>query len=181
MKSFTSVSPYEFVGNPMKMIGKDWMLVSAAKDTGSDTFGKDYNTMTASWGGVGVLWNRPVAFVFVRPERHTFLFTEESPYLTLSFFGGEMREELAFCGRNSGRDVDKAEKCGLAPLFSSDENGRSVFFSEAKVVLKTRKLYGKELDMGAFADDAPLEFYRTDGVHKMYVCEITEVLVKAEE
>jgi len=178
MNSFTNISPYELAGNPMKMIGKDWMLVSAAKNTDGDSFGKDYNTMTASWGGVGVLWNKPVAFVFVRPERHTYLFTEDSPYMTLSFFGGEMRDALTFCGRNSGRDTDKAAECSLTPVFEQGENGRSVYFQEAKCVLKLRRIYADSIEPSAFVDQAPLEFYRTDGFHKMYVCEITDVLVK---
>ena len=27
--------------------------------------------MTASWGGMGILWNKPVVFVFIRPQRFT--------------------------------------------------------------------------------------------------------------
>ena len=54
---YLSVSPYE-LGNACRMIGKDWMLVCAGD-----------NAMTASWGGMGVLWNKPVAFVFIRPQR----------------------------------------------------------------------------------------------------------------
>ena len=178
MNNFKSISPYELAENPFHIIGMDWMLVSAAKNTDGDKFGTDYNTMTASWGGVGVLWNRPVAFVFVRPERHTFLFTEDSPFMTLSFFGGEMRSELTFCGRNSGRDTDKAAHCSLTPVFTGENEGRSVYFDEAKLVIKARKLYADSITPDAFIDKAPLDFYRTDGLHKMYVCEITEVLVR---
>jgi flavin reductase (DIM6/NTAB) family NADH-FMN oxidoreductase RutF len=36
----------------------------------------EINTMTVSWGGAGILWGKQVAFVFVRPQRHTFSFTE---------------------------------------------------------------------------------------------------------
>lgn len=178
MSSFRQISPYELTENPMKMIGKDWMLVSAADGTDGTCFGKNYNTMTASWGGVGVLWGKPVAYVFIRPERNTYLFTEESEYMTLSFFGGERRDDLTFCGRNSGRDVDKAAKCGLTPVFEEDEGGRSVYFEEASCVMKLRRLYGDSIKPERFYDEAPLDFYRTDGLHKMYVCEICEVLVK---
>ena len=34
--------------NPFKLIGKDWALVTAGSK-------QKYNTMTVSWGGVGVL------------------------------------------------------------------------------------------------------------------------------
>jgi flavin reductase (DIM6/NTAB) family NADH-FMN oxidoreductase RutF len=178
MNSFKEILPYELTSNPFTMIGKDWMLVSAADSTDKALFGKNYNTMTASWGGVGVLWNKPVAFVFIRPERNTYLFTEDSEHMTLSFFGGEMRDALTFCGRNSGRDVDKAEKCGLTPVFEAEAHGRSVYFEEASCVLKVRRLYGDSIKTDKFYDEAPLDFYRTDGLHKMYVCEIEKVLVK---
>ena len=49
---------------PFEKIGSEWMLISAAKD------GKA-NTMTASWGGIGVLWGKNVATVYIRPQRHT--------------------------------------------------------------------------------------------------------------
>ena len=45
-------------------------------------------------------------------------------------------------------------------------------------MLKLRRIYGDSIDPAAFTDEAPLDFYRTDGLHKMYVCEITEVLVR---
>ena len=48
------IKPEELTKNPFHMIGKEWMLVTAEKD------GK-VNTMTASWGGVGIMWGKPVA------------------------------------------------------------------------------------------------------------------------
>ncbi len=55
----------ELSENFFEAIGKEWMLVTAGNKDG-------FNTMTASWGGIGWLWNKPVAFVFVRPERYTY-------------------------------------------------------------------------------------------------------------
>ena len=46
--------------NAFDLIGKGGMLVTAGNK-------EKLNTMTASWGGIGWLWNRPVAFVFIRP------------------------------------------------------------------------------------------------------------------
>ena len=60
--SFEKIRPEDIDGNVFKMIGDDWMLVTAETEKG-------VNTMTASWGGMGVLWNKPVAFVFIRPQR----------------------------------------------------------------------------------------------------------------
>ena len=64
MNGYKKIAPEAVSGNTFNMIGREWMLVTA-----TDSEGK-VNTMTASWGGVGVLWNRDVAFVFVRPQRY---------------------------------------------------------------------------------------------------------------
>lgn len=91
--------------NFFEAIGKEWMLVTAGTK-------EKFNTMTASWGGIGWLWNKPVAFVFVRPERYTYEFIEKSDYLTLSFLGEANKKIHAVCGSKSGRDTDKVKATG---------------------------------------------------------------------
>ena len=166
--SFIEIKPEELSGNSFKMIGSDWMLVSAAD-------GEKFNTMTASWGGVGVLWNKSVAFVFIRPQRYTYEFTEKSDRLTLSFFGGEMRDALTFCGRNSGRDCDKMEKTGLTPMWVGDG---APSFEEAKVILNCKKIYADDIKESAMIDPSIMKNYAANDFHRMYVCEIEQVLVK---
>jgi len=97
--------------NFFEVIGKEWMLVTAGN--------KDhFNTMTASWGGIGFLWNKPVVYVFIRPERYTFEFIEKSEYFTLSFLGEENRAIHKICGSKSGREVDKVKETGLKPVIT---------------------------------------------------------------
>lgn len=177
MAEFKKISPFELNANTFELIGKDWMLVSSANAEG-ECGGKDYNTMTASWGGMGILWKKPVVFVFIRPQRHTFGFAEENDRMTLSFFDEEYRSALSFCGKESGREYDKAKECGLTPVFDESESGRAVWFDEAKLVIKVKKLYADWIKESAFTDKSPLETYKAGDFHKMYVCEIEEVLVK---
>ena len=167
MKNRKAITPDALTGNIFEMIGKDWMLVTAAN-------GDTYNTMTASWGGMGVLWNRPVCFVFIRPQRYTHEFTEQSDRLTLSFFGGEYKKELGYCGRTSGRDADKARECGFDVI---REDGY-VYFDQAKVVVRARKLYRDELRENGFVDRDLLSNYSAGDYHTVYVCEIEQVLVE---
>ena len=68
----------EFKENIFETIGKEWMLVTGGTK-------EDFNMMTASWGGIGWLWNKPVAFIFVRPERYTYEFLKKNRKLSLSF------------------------------------------------------------------------------------------------
>lgn len=179
MSEFKKIRPEELSGNPFSLIGRDWMLVTAANPGEGLGGGVDYNTMTASWGGMGVLWNKPVAFVFVRPQRHTYGFIEANERLTLSFFGPGYREALNFCGSKSGRDYDKAKECGLTPVSDTNGRGRAVWFDEASLVLVTRKLYAKPFDPAAFLDGDARGMYPNDDFHTVYVCEIEEVLEKA--
>ena len=67
------IDPARLAENFIELIGREWMLVTASSP-------EKFNTMTASWGGAGFLWNRPVAFVFVRPERYTYEFMDILSY-----------------------------------------------------------------------------------------------------
>ena len=87
--------------NFFEAIGKEWMLVTSGSK-------EKFNTMTASWGGIGFLWNKAVAFIFIRPERYTYEFIEKNDMLTLSFLGSGNRSIYNICGSKSGRDTDKS-------------------------------------------------------------------------
>lgn len=178
MSDFTHISPNEITDNAFKLIGKDWMLVTSADESDTLDCGKTYNTMTASWGGVGFMWNKPVAFIFIRPQRHTFSFIERNSRLTLSFFDETYRPALSYCGNFSGRDVDKAAKCGLTPVSDNTDSGAAVWFDEARLVMKVKKLYAEVLTEDSFIDRSCLVNYKAGDFHKMYVCEIEDVLVK---
>ena len=73
MNEFIAISPYEMEGNPFHMIDKQWMLITAGNEQAA-------NTMTASWGGLGILWHKPVSFAFIRPTRYTYEFTERATF-----------------------------------------------------------------------------------------------------
>jgi conserved protein/domain typically associated with flavoprotein oxygenases, DIM6/NTAB family len=161
-------TPEEIQGNVFSMIGSDWMLVTAQN-------GEKYNTMTASWGGMGVLWGKPVAFIFIRPQRYTYTFLENTDRFTLSFFGGACRDALALCGRVSGRDTDKIREAGLVP-FSTNDGYMS--FREASVILECRKLYADFIKEENMLDTSLMEHYKAGDFHKMYIAEITRGLIQ---
>lgn len=166
------ISPYELDGNVFKMLDSDWMLVTA-----SDKSGEKVNTMTASWGGMGVLWGKKVAFVFIRPQRYTFEFIEQNDRLTLSFFGGEKREALTLCGRKSGRDCDKIKEAGLETV----RLGEGLYsFTDAKVVLSCRKIYTDFIKEENMLDESIMKNYANGDFHKVFVCEIEKIIVKED-
>lgn len=167
MNTFSSVDPKTLTDNPFSLIGDDWMLITAENDT-------QCNTMTASWGGVGVLWNLPVAFSFVRPQRHTYQFIEQSDTYSLSFLTEEYRPALRYCGSHSGRDGDKFAAAGLSVFH---ENGTPCI-EQARLILICRKLHIVDFAPEQFVDPALLTHYKANDFHRQYVGEIVQVLKK---
>ncbi|MFC1553331.1 flavin reductase [candidate division KSB1 bacterium] len=167
---FKEVDPLNIKDNPFKLIGLDWMLI-----TGGDI--SDYNTMTASWGGLGYLWEKNVAYCFIRPQRYTFGFIEKSNYYTFSFFEDKHRNVLNYCGNHSGRDIDKTEKTGVIPV---EGPNNTVYFEEARLVLVIKKLYGQDLKRENFHIKDPVEeFYPPEeDVHKMFIGEVETCLLR---
>lgn len=147
--------------NPFKSVGKDWFLITAKNKNG-------FNTMTASWGALGVMWHKNVVTIVVRPQRKTLEFLNDSEYFTISFFDEKHREILKYCGSNSGRDVDKIKMTGLSPVDLDD----TVTFEEAKKVLVCKKLYAQKIDPECFIDKDLLSNYANDDYHIAFVGEI---------
>lgn len=167
MADFIKIDPEQITDNPFKLIGKDWGLVTAGDED-------KFNTMTISWGGVGILWGKPVAYTFIRPQRYTYEFLEDKDYFTLSFYGEEYRKALSFCGSKSGRDFDKPAETGLTPAFTEDG---VPYFEQARLVLVCKKLYAQDFNKeSVIDDDTVLKNYNGDDWHRMYVSEIVEVL-----
>lgn len=162
---FVEIRPEELEENVFKLIGHDWMLITAGTRN-------HYNTMTASWGGLGVLWDKPVCFCFIRPSRYTFEFMEKYNMFTLSYFDESYRNVLEYCGSQSGRHVNKVERCGLTPV---EAHNRSVYFQEARLVIECRKLYFQDLNPSAFLAETLAAIYPQQDYHRMYVGEIERV------
>jgi len=125
--NFKKISPDEIQGNIIKMISSDWMLITAGGE-------KKFNGMTAAWGGIGN-WSKPVAFILVRNDRHTYKFLEQEEYFTLSFFDEKYRPALKLFGTKSGRDIDKAKEAGLTGISTTP----GIAYAEAKLIIVCKK------------------------------------------
>jgi flavin reductase (DIM6/NTAB) family NADH-FMN oxidoreductase RutF len=149
--------------NFFKAIGQDWMLITAGTLA-------HYNTMTASWGTLGVLWNKPIAICFIRPHRYTFQFAEKHNFFTLSFLEDKYRSILDFCGNHSGRDVDKALRTGLKPMELSSER---ISFEQALLIFECRKIYADNIKPESFLDrDLIGKNYPGKDFHRFFIGEI---------
>ncbi|MBO5460507.1 MAG: flavin reductase [Ruminococcus sp.] len=169
--AFKEIAIEELGINPFTKIGKEWLLITAGDENG-------HNTMTASWGGLGIMWGKNVATIYIRPQRYTKEFVDNNDRLTLTFYDEEYRKALSFCGTKSGRDHDKDKEAGLTPYYVDGITA----YEEANMVLVCRKQYHQEMRPECFdvvENDA--KWYPAKDYHTMYIVEIEKVLVKDSE
>ncbi len=162
--SFKEVNLTDLQLNPWQAIGNDWLLVTAGDAAESSRA----NTMTASWGGMGVLWHENVAFIFIRPQRYTKEFIDAQPRLSLSFFDGR-KKEMGLLGSVSGRERDKIAESGLHLTMLDGVPT----FEEARLVLVGQKLYADELKPEKFiVPEYDAKNYVAKDYHTVYVLKI---------
>ena len=169
--AFKEIKPEELTWNPFTQIGKGWFLVTAGDE-------KKSNTMTVSWGGLGVWWGKDAATIYIRQNRCTKEFIDSAETFTISALPEEYKKEMGYMGSHSGHDGDKWEAAGLHPCAVDG----TAAVAEANVILVCRKMLAAKLDNTTFIDGA-MEKRWYDGseagnFHTMYIGEIVKVLVK---
>lgn len=164
---FKQVDPKTLDLNVFSAVDDQWMLITAGT-------AQRCSTMTASWGGLGILWNRPMATIYIRPQRYTREFVDGNEYFTLTFFSEQWRKALSFCGTKSGRNVDKVKECGFTV---AEAQCGAPYFQEAELVLVCRKRMTMPMDPAAMPDEVKQTLYKGD-YHNIYWGEIVEVLRK---
>lgn len=155
----------EFTTDILSVFDKKWALLTAGD---SDKF----NTMTISWGGLGTIWGKPVATVYVRTSRYTHDFMDANDFFTVSFYPEEFKQILGVLGSKSGRDMDKMKGSGLTPV----QTGESMSFKEAEITLICRKLFRQQLDVESIPEDVAKAMYEGQAPHDMYIGEIVEII-----
>ena len=154
--------------NPFDKIGKEWMLITAGDE-------EKINTMTASWGAMGVVWGANTVTVYIRQSRYTKEFVDKNDTFTISVLGEEYRKALNLCGSVSGRDRDKIKESGLTPLFLDGAPA----FEEADMVMVCKKMYEDIIDVDRFIEVENKEkWYGDNDYHTMYIAKIEKVYVK---
>lgn len=155
--------------NFFKVLDDDWMLITAGNS-------EKFNMMTASWGTMGILWNKPVAICFIRPHRYTFQFAEQSDYYTLSFFDPSDRRILNICGNKSGRDIDKVRETGLVPMITRSGN---IGYEQARMVMECRILYADYFEENHFIiEEVAKRNYPSKDFHRFYIGEIMNCYIR---
>lgn len=164
---FKEIKLTELTINPFTKIGNEWMLITA----GSEKTG--VNTMTASWGQMGILWEEPVINIYIRPTRYTKKFVDEEKEFSLSFFEG-YKKELGFLGTVSGKERNKIEEAKFNTIFLDDVPT----FEEAKLIFIVEKIYEETIKPELFKDKKLDKFYPLKDYHTLYIARIKKIYIK---
>ena len=168
---FRTIQPKELDTNLFRMIDDEWLLICCY----DEEKGRE-NMMTASWGGMGILWNKEVCFLFVRPQRYTHDLLEKQNRFSVCVLPEKYKSAHKVCGSQSGRDVDKIMLTGL---HETDCDGVKAV-AESKFVFVVRQLYRDDLVKTGFKEDVLLKHYPTNDFHTVYVCEIEKIFQKKD-
>lgn len=154
--------------NPFTKISKDWALVTAGTKA-------KCNTMTVSWGGMGVLWGKNVAYIFIRDSRYTKEFIDQGEFFSVAFLDESYRNALKYCGAQSGRNEDKWKAANLTPAFRHS----IPYPDEANLVIICKKMAAVPISEDTFVDPEIMKkWYPDNDMHTMYVGEIIDVMAR---
>jgi len=159
----------QLVTQPYSLWKKRWLLLCCG-----DYAKSDFNMMTVAWGGLGCMWDKPLAITVVRHSRYTHQFMERFHTFTLSVFPEDLKDKLTFLGTKSGRDTDKITQCGLTPIKSQLVAAPS--FAEAEMIIECRKMYWEDMNPSHFIDVDIWEKYPDRDFHRTYFGDILAVM-----
>lgn len=168
MEGFRQITPDKIPGNIIKLLG-DWTLITSGT-------ADQMNVMTASWGGLGTFWEKPVSFCFLNPSRYSVQTMDKGETYTISFYTEAYKDALRYCGSVSGRTTDKIKGSGLTPI--KTPSGATAF-AEAWMIFECKKIVVQPITPEAVVDKSlPNKDWSKSGYHKMYIGEILNVWIK---
>ena len=95
----------DYAGTILNAIKKGVLLTVKA--------GNKVNSMTISWGTLGIEWAVPIFTAFVREHRYTREILDQADSFTINIpLEGANRKILGYMGTKSGRDTDKIKDMG---------------------------------------------------------------------
>lgn len=116
------------------------------------------NSMTISWGTLGIEWNKIIFTTFVRENRFTKMQLDKTGEFTVNIPYGEFDKKiLSFCGTKSGYDIDKINELNLTLVDSDCISTPGI--KELPLTLECRVIYKQEQDKNQIEKDNIDRFY----------------------
>lgn len=165
-----SVDPKDFTTQPVDLFDNRWMALTVGNQTSA-------NSMTISWGSLGVLWNKPIVIVYVSEDRFTKHLMDGNEYFTVTGFpqSEECRAALGYLGSASGRNEDKMAGSGLTVKYTELGNP---YFDEGNIAIECKKIYSDAFKMDLLPAEEREGRYSRMGIHTFYIGEIVNIWEK---
>jgi len=138
---FKQIPPEEIHDNVFTLVGKDFTVITAGNED-------HYNSMTASGGGLGLLFMIPSAWCILRADRYTLELIQKHQTYTMSYFPNQYKKQILYLGSESGRDSEKMKKVELTSVQTPSGD---MSFKEARLVL--------ECELTALTTASPDDFF----------------------
>ena len=170
-QKYQSVQPKDFDENIFSLVGDDWTVITA---------GEDPNSMVASWGGLGIMFNKPVTWCFLRANRYTLEKIRETGTYTFCYFPTQYKGDILKFGSVSGRNTDKMSQTKLTPM----ETPHGVpAYEEAQVIIECKLIAAPTVSKDEFYTEEGKEFLQggydeAKDWHKLVYGEITNIYIK---
>ena len=158
------IGTFEAFTETMEKMRKEGILLVA---------GVPPNPMTIGWGTLGYIWSRPVFQILVRPTRYTFELIESVKDFTVNVLPDKFKKQVAICGAESGRDIDKVAKCNFSMKHGECSNA---FYIEQSIIhYECRIIHKNEVDPSTLEPSLIDTYYPLHDFHSVYYGEILGV------
>lgn len=169
--AYEAVSPEEFNENIFKLVGKDFTVITA---------GEKPNSMVASWGGIGIMFNKPVTWNFLRANRYTLEKMRETGTFTMCWFTDQYKGDIMQFGTKSGRNTDKMAQTKLTPMATPDGYPA---YAEAKIIIECKLIAASTVSKDEFYTEEAKTFLQegyddAKDWHKLVYGEITNIYIR---
>jgi len=153
------------------LISKDCAVITAGTP-------ERYNSMVAGWGGWGVLFSKPSAFLMLRSNRYTLELMRKEQRYTMTFFDDTYKDDFMLFGQSSGRDGD--DKMRNTRLTAVQTPSGNMTFKEAKLIIECKLVQITTVSPNDFFTEESKTFIdkayaETHDYHKLVFGEITNV------
>lgn len=147
------IQVFDYTNEIMKALKTGVLLTTKTDDK--------VNSMTISWGTLGIEWSKPIFTIFVRENRFTKFQLEKNPEFTINIpYGNFDKKILGVCGTKSGHSTDKIKELNLT---LETPNTISVpGIKELPLTLECRVVYKQKQDKHEITEEYRNAFYPQD-------------------
>ncbi len=148
-----TIKPFDYANQILTQLKKGVLVTTKHGDS--------INTMTISWGALGIEWAKPIFTIYIRENRHTKTLLDAQGEFTVNIPMGEFNKKiLSIAGTKSGKSVNKIEELNLTLV---DPVSISVpGIKELPLTLECKVIYKQEQDKHAISPEMAATYYPQD-------------------